>query len=185
MTRRFTVGGAGLLLLALLLPCPIRAQAEGPTEYQIKAAFLFNFAQFVQWPPDAFAATDDSLTIGVVGTDPFGPYLDAIIRGEQVGDHHLAVRRFASVEQAVACQILFVGTLDKRELARLFERLKDHPVLTVGDAEGFARQGGMIRFVTENNRIRLRINLAAAEATNLKLSSKLLRPAEIVGTGQD
>lgn len=161
------------------------AQAGSPTEYQLKAVFLFNFAQFVEWPASAFAAPDAPLVIGVLGEDPFGAYLDEVVRGEKVDGHPLEVLRYRRVEDISTCHILFISRTEQDRLESLVARLKDRTILTVGDAEHFARRGGMIRFVTEHNRIRLHINIKAAEAASLKLSSKLLRPADIVTTGQD
>jgi hypothetical protein len=168
-----------------MAPAETQAQAAPPPEYQLKAVFLFNFAQFVEWPPSAFPAPDAPLVIGVLGEDPFGSYLDEAVRGESVNSHPLTVRRYRRVEDITSCHILFIGRPEQDRLEPVLDSLKGRSILTVGDAEGFARRGGMIRFVTDHNRIRLRINLGAAETASLKLSSKLLRPAEIVATGKD
>jgi hypothetical protein len=161
------------------------AQSSHPSEYQLKAVFLFNFAQFVEWPASAFPTPDAPLIIGVLGEDPFGHFLDEMVRGESVNSHRLVVQRFRHVEDITACHILYVSRPEEEHLDQVLRGLKGRTVLTVGDADNFARRGGMIVFVTDNKRIRLRINLAAAEAADLKLSSKLLRPAEIVSTGED
>ena len=166
------------------------AQAPGqspaaPPEYQVKAVFLFHFAQFVTWPAGAFADSAAPLVIGILGDDPFGPYLDETVKGESVAGHPLAVRRLAGLEEAAGCHILFVTRGEMGRLPEILDTLAGRSVLTVSDAEGFAKRGGMIRFLTDRNRIRLRINLEAARAADLTLSSKLLRPAEIVGQGQD
>jgi hypothetical protein len=168
-------------------PAPAQTPAQAPTpgEYQVKAVFLFNFAQFVGWPPSAFADSVAPLVICVFGEDPFGPYLDETVRGETVQAHPLAVQRYHRVEQTKGCHILFVGRQEQDRLDEILDTLKGRPALTVSDAEGFARRGGMIRFMTDRNRIRLRINLEAARSANLTLSSKLLRPAQIVRTGED
>jgi hypothetical protein len=166
-------------------PIETRAQAPPAQEYQLKAVFLFNFAQFVEWPPSAFPAPDTPLVIGVLGKDPFGSYLDEVVRGETINNHPLTVRRYRRVEDITTCHILFIGRPEQERLEPVLDSLKGRSILTVGDAESFARRGGMIRFVTDSNRIRLRINLEAAETASLKLSSKLLRPAEIVSTGKD
>jgi hypothetical protein len=154
-------------------------------EYQLKAVFLFNFAQFVSWPEGTFADSAAPLVIGVLGADPFGSYLDETVRGEVVGGHPLEVRRFGSLEGIRECHILFVSRDEAGDLPAVLRALEGSSVLTVGDAEEFAGSGGMIRFVTDRNRIRLQINLEAARATGLTLSSKLLRPAEIVRQGRD
>ena len=154
-------------------------------EYQIKAVFLFNFSQFVEWPTNAFAETQSPLVIGVLGEDPFGTYLEEAVRGEEVNKHPLVIRHYRRVEDIKDCHILFISQSETSRLSRIFERLKDRSILTVGDAEGFVQQGGMIRFITEKNKIRLRINPEAAKAAKLTISSKLLRPAEIVTPGKD
>ena len=158
---------------------------QAPKEYQVKAVFLFRFAQFVEWPPSAFPEPRTPLVIGVLGHDPFGTYLDDIVQGETVNNHPLAVHRYATVEEITTCHILFISRSEDARLERVLVGLKGRDILTVGDAERFSTRGGMIRFVTEQGRIRLRINLKAAEAANLKLSSKLLRPAEIVSPGNE
>lgn len=171
-------------LLALVAALPVRAQAP-PTEYQVKAVFLFNFSQFVDWPASAFADDRAPLVIGVLGSDPFGATLDEIVRGETVNGRPLAVRRYQSVEQIDTCHILFIDRSQEPQAAAIVAALKGRSVLTVGDFDGFAQHGGMIRFITVGNKIRLRINLSAAQEAKLMISSKLLRPAQIIESGQD
>jgi hypothetical protein len=179
--RRAAAIVAALLALAA---APGRAQAP-PTEYQVKAAFLFNFSQFVDWPAAAFAADNSPLVIGVLGDDPFGAMLDEIVRGEMVNGRPLAVRRYKSVDEVDACHILFIGRTQSQQLDTVVAALRDRNVLTVGDFDGFTSHGGMIRFVTVGNRIRLRVNLTAAQQAKLLISSKLLRPAQIVAPGEE
>jgi hypothetical protein len=155
-----------------------------PTPAQVEAAFLFNFSQFVDWPPAAFADAHSPIVIGVLGNDPFGPALEEVIRGEVVNGRTLAVRRFRDVEEVSGCHILFVSRSEGPRLEQILQALKGRSVLTVSELEGFALAGGVIRFVLTENRIRLRINLEAARAGGLTLSSKLLRPAQIVGPGE-
>jgi len=164
---------AGLLALLLLgaAGSPARAQTPATPEYQVKAVFLFNFAQFVEWPPKAF---------GVLGDDPFGSYLDEAVQGERVGTHPLVARRFRRIEDITACHILFISRSEAGHFASLAPRLRPLGVLTVADFDGFIREGGIIQFVTVKNKIRLRINLEAARGASLLISSKLLRPAMIV-----
>jgi len=161
------------------------AQTPPAPEYQVKAVFLFNFAQFVDWPANVFPETRTPLVIGVLGEDPFGAYLDETVRGEKVNDRSLVVQRYHRVEEIKACHILFISRSEREKLELIFANLKGRNILTVGDAVGFAQRGGMIRFVTEKNRIRLRINLEAAKAAGLTISSKLLRPAAILAPGED
>lgn len=170
---------------AATMPADTVAQSPASPEYQLKAVFLFNFAQFVEWPASAFPDSAAPLVIGVLGADPFGSYLDETVRGETVDEHPLVVRRFRSVDEITTCHILFVSRQEESRLTGILDSLKGRSVLTVSDADRFASRGGMIRFVTDHNRIRLRINLDAAKAAHLTLSSKLLRPAQIVSDGKD
>jgi len=183
--RRRTAAALPRAWIALLVPflicaLPARAQIGATSEYQLKAVFLFNFAQFVEWPESAFASPDSPLVIGVIGQDPFGPVLDEILAGEKIGTHPLVAARYKRVEDAVSCHILFVSKSEDARLREIVTHLQGRPVLTVGDLENFAQRGGIIRFMPEKNRIRLKVNLDVARAAGLKLSSKLLRPAEIV-----
>ncbi len=159
------------------------AGSAGPTEYQVKAVFLFNFSRFVDWPEQAFATPSTPLAICVLGDDPFGADLDEVVRGESSNGHPLKVQRVASVEDAAGCHILFISPSEQRRLEGILETLKGRSILTVADGEGFARRGVMIGLKTEANRVRLNINLKAAEAAGLTISSKLLRPAVIVESG--
>jgi hypothetical protein len=156
------------------------AQTAPPAEYQIKAVFLFNFAQFTEWPPAAFADATSPLIIGVLGTDPFGAYLDETVRNEKVNNRPLAIQRYRRVDEIKTCHILFISRSETEAYEQIFARLQGRSILTVGDAEGFATRG-MIRFLTEQNRIRLRVNLGAGKAAGLTISAKVLRSAEIVG----
>ena len=156
-------------------------RAEAFKEYDVKAAFLYHLAEFVEWPPEAFPAAENPLVIGVLGADPFGKALDEIIHGEVVKNRKLTVERYRSMEEVKTCHILFISQSEAGRLDQIFSSLKDRKILTVGDTEGFALRGGMVRFLTEKNKIRLRINIDAAKAASLTISSKLLRAAKVVG----
>lgn len=170
---------AALILLQAFFPS--RSSAAPPAkEYDVKAVFLFNFAQFVEWPESAFASKDSPLVLGVLGKDPFGASLDEAVRGKSVDSRPMEVRRFRNVEEAEDCNILFVSNSEMTHLPSVLEALKDDDVLTVGETDEFAREGGMIGFVEREGRIRLLINLKALQAAKLTVSSKLLRVAEIV-----
>ena len=158
--------------------------ADAPTENQVQAVFLYNFSRFVEWPAQAFAAANDPFVIGILGNDPFGARLDEAVRDEQINGHPLTVRRFRTVAELDNCQILFVDRSEIARLGQILAALDHHSTLTVSQADGAAQRGVMIQFATENNRIRLRINVESARASGLTISSKLLRPAEIVGTSQ-
>lgn len=167
-----------MLLGFAWLAAPV-ATAQPAREYQIKAVFLYHFAQFVEWPESAFASRQAPLVIGVLGEDPFGSFLDETVRGETVNGRQLTVRRFSRAEQVEACHILYVAASERSQMAALLPRLRERGILTVGDADRFTQLGGVIQFYTDQNKIRLRINVDAANAGNLRISSKLLRLAEI------
>lgn len=171
-------------MLCLLAFASWRAQAQSK-EYQVKAAFLFNFAQFVEWPEAAFADANAPFCIGILGDDPFGAALDEIVRGEKANGHPLIVQRCRNVEDVKNYQILFVSQSESKKLGTILAALKGKNILTVGDMDGFAKNGGVIRFVTEQNKIHFRISLEAAKNANLTISSKVLRLAEIVEPGRD
>jgi len=188
MTAAGRAGRLKLLAIALmgLLVCGnahVAAAVDTPTEYQVKAVFLYNFAQFVEWPAAAFADDRAPLVIGVLGEDPFGPDLDAAVRGETVNHRPLLVRRYRDISQVEACHILYISGSEGSHLEKILSALRGRTILTVSDSENFARRGGMVGFVTEHNRIRLRISLNAVTAGELSISSKLLRLADIVPAG--
>jgi hypothetical protein len=155
-------------------------QTETSKEYQVKAVFLYNFTQFIEWPPDVFAQPDAPLVIGILGPDPFGKYLDETVQGEKVNGHPLVVQRFHTLSEIAQCQILFISTDEKNQWKEIFDYAKARHVLTVGDVTNFSKHGGMIRFFPEENKVRIRINLTSVKNADLKVSSKLLRLAEIV-----
>jgi hypothetical protein len=169
------------LVAVFAAACAAVCVAAGPpTEYQVKAVFLFNFTQFVEWPAAAFPDERAPFVIAVLGRDPFGENLDQAVRGERVGSRELVVQRYESLEKLGPCQILFVADPAAERPAELAAALEGRSVLTVGDAQSRAGREVVIGFVSERNRIRLRINLKAAQEAGLVISSKLLRPAEIV-----
>jgi hypothetical protein len=185
MLRRCRAGWwLGALLLAGLAAAPARAQTPS-AEYQVKAVFLFNFAQFVDWPAAAFPDPEAPIIIAVLGKDPFGAYLDNLVRGEHIGRRPLVIRRCSRVEELAGCHLVFIGRVENRELEAMLAKLKGQPVLTVSDADAFTRAGGMVRFAREGGKIRLRINVEAARASQLTISSKVLRPDTIVTLGHD
>src|SRR5213594_2670515 len=166
--------------LVLTVGAGLAAQGGRAPEYQVKAVFLFNFAQFVDWPPEAVPDSKAPLVIGVLGGDPFGDLLDATVRGERRGARPFVVQRYQRVEDITRCEILFISRSVADQPEDVLTRLKNRPILTVSDADRFAERGGMIRFVTDRSRIRLQINPVAAEAAHLTISSKLLRVAEVI-----
>lgn len=158
------------------------ARAEKPalTEYQVKAAFLFNFVKFVEWPAASFSRADAPLVIGVVGEDPFGEDLDRILRNKFINNRPLKLKRFPSGQDATGCQLVFVSRSEKARLAEIVRALKGSSVLLVSEMEGFLEVGGMIRFYLDSDNVRFEINPRSVERTGLKMSSKLLGVAKVV-----
>jgi len=175
----------GLVALLFCGGLGVIVRSASATEYQVKAVFLFNFAQFVEWPAEAFPDRDAPLIIGVLGQDPFGSYLDETVRGERVNSRQLVVQRYRRVEDVKNCHLLFISRSEGDHLEQIVNSLRYRRILTVSDADISAKSGVIIRFVTEQNKIKLRISIAAARAANLTISSKLLRLAEIVAPGKD
>jgi hypothetical protein len=158
----------------------VLAQQNASSEYQIKAAFLFHFAQFVEWPPDAFKDADSPLTYCTMGEDALSGALDQSLSGKTIGARSLRVQHLKPSQPAQTCQVLFVGALETRKLSEIMASVSGRPILTVGDSEHFAADGGVIGLVVEANKIRFEINLEAAEKANLKISARLLALAKAV-----
>ena len=171
----------GLLLFLFSFNAGGLSRAEDSKEYQLKAAFLYNFAQFVKWPSDSFASADAPFTIGILGDDPFGSALEATIQGEAIDNHKLRVVRGQNFADLKECQLIFICKSEQRKIDDILSGLGAHPVLTVSEVSGFARQGGIIAFYQDGKKVRFEINPAVAQKSGLKLSSQLLGLGRIVG----
>ena len=165
--------------LALLGARPAAAQTVRASASEVQAVFLFNFAQFVEWPVGVFTDPQAPLVIGILGKDPFGSFLDETVRGETVRGRGFRVDRYRRLDEVKDCHILFVSRSENKRLKEIVAALKDRPVLTVSTGEDFDQPGGIIRFVRDDNRVGLSIDLEAAQAARLTFSSKLLRSAAI------
>ena len=177
------IATAALSLLAMGL---VEVQA-GPEpgiakEYKVKATYLFNFAQYVEWPASAFPSAGAPITIGVLGSDEFGSFLDELVQGATVGGRPLHIIRSRQVDELKTCQVLFVSRSESARLAETLSALGDSGVLTVGESAGFAGRGGIIGFVLDGDKVRFEVNLGAAQRKGLKLSAQLLRLSRIVET---
>ena len=173
--------GPLLLWLALCLVCAGKLPAQVFKEYDLKALFVYNFAQFVEWPPEAFPSATTPLVIGVLGQDRFGKNLDDLTQSATASHRRLKIersRRFADVQN---CHILFIDQSESANLDEILRKCRGKPILTVSDIEGFSRRGGMIEFITDQKekKIRLRINNSAVKDAHLAISSKLLKLAQI------
>jgi hypothetical protein len=158
-------------------------QRGQPTEYQLKAAFLFNFAKFIDWPDKSFATSQSPFSVCVIGQDPFGQSLEESLAGKIVANHPVTVERFPNSRNAIDaqhCQIAFISSSEKPRVRDVIETFKGDSVLLVGDMEGFASSGGAIEFFVQDDRIHFAINPEAADRAELKVSSKLLALAKIV-----
>ncbi len=166
------------VLSALLVGAALCAQGQQPhpTESQVKAAYLFNFGKFVRWQPDR-EASPDSFAICILGKDPFGETLDSTVEGESLDGRKITVRRLAGLQAATGCDILFIGSSEEDRLAAILAAVRHQVALTVSDIPHFAERGGMIGFVTQQNRIRFEVNRSSAEESHLLLSSELLKVA--------
>jgi hypothetical protein len=175
--------GACFALWAQLATGPTWSQpSAADREHQVKAVFLFNFTRFVEWPQNAFPDAQAPLSICVLGADPFGSYLDDVVRGETVQGRPLVVSRLRAAEEGASCHILFVSNSESARLAEVQAALQGKPVLSVSDLPGFIADGGIVRFETVSGKIRLSINPGAAKRAGLTVSSKLLRSADIVAS---
>ena len=171
----------GRLLLTALFAVRIGSSEKTPSEYEVKAAFLHTFAQFTEWPSEAFASPGAPLIIGIVGDDPFGRILDDAMKEEPIHGRPTVVRRVERGENLRSCHVIFVSSSERRQLPQILAEIKGANVLTVSEIDRFAYFGGIITLSMEGPRVRFEINLKAAEQARLKISSKLLKLAKITG----
>lgn len=158
----------GLLFLAKT------GKAQSVNEFQVKAVFIYNFTQFVQWPERSFQSPQDPFVIGVLGENVFGRYLEEAVAGEHYESRPIVIEYYKTTKDIGKCHILYVGASSPR-----LSQLASNPILTVGETPEFMDQKGLLRFYDEGNRIRIEINQSAASASGLTISSKLLRLATI------
>jgi hypothetical protein len=170
----------GAVILGIVLSASAAGRAQEASEYQVKAAFLYNFAKFVEWPPQAFKNPTDPIVIGVLGKNPFGDALTAAVAGKTLGARAFQVREISNAQQAAACQIVFVSSSERKRLGPLLAGIGNDAVLTVGETDNFAAAGGIINFKIDAASVRLQINMEAARKAQLRISAKLLSLAEIV-----
>jgi len=154
-------------------------QGKPSLEYQVKAAFLFNFTRFIRWPATAYTSPDAPFVIGISGSDPFGTYLDDLVNDEEIDGHRIVVRRYAEGQDIGGCQLLFINWNDEAKEKAVLAQASRQNILTVGDANNFIRAGGMLHFYKEENKVKMEIKLAAVKAAQLDISSKLLQVAKV------
>jgi hypothetical protein len=167
--------------LCVCFALPTRAQSsDTSSEYLIKAGFIYNFAQLMEWPAPTFAQPNSPLVIGILGTDSFQGMLDEVLRGKQVNGREFVVKHLKWGDDLKGCNILFVSSSEKIHLDELFRLIRGLPILTIGDTPGFAERGGIINFVLEDNKVRFDIDVHAAKLADINISSRLLALARIV-----
>jgi hypothetical protein len=170
---------------ALLVTTSLTGQPPKPNEYQVKAAYIYNFGKFVKWPASSAVNQGNSFTICVLGDDPFGSVLQSTLAGESVDGMTVTIKRIPKPEDASGCRILSLGATEESHLRQILAALGQTPVLTVSDIPDFSKRGGMIQFVMEGSRVRFEINRTSAESAGLILPSELLKVAAAVrGTGR-
>jgi len=178
---RATRIAAALSAVLAMSAAPEAARAEGASiEYAVKAAYLYKFAPFVQWPPAAFASPSSPFHLCILGRDPFGTNLDRAVSGQRVEEHPVIVRRLLRVDAASGCHIVYLGASPNQTAAEALRALRGLPILTVADNGG---TGAIIRFVVKDNRVRFDIDAEAATANRMTISSKLLSLATSARTG--
>lgn len=173
------IGAAGLAVLCAVaaVPQPAGEANKDFTEYEVKAAFLVNFAKYVEWPEKAFPEADSPFKIGVLGPNPFGDTLERLTGDQELNGRKMAVERSDDIKELSACQIIFLAGPDRKSTTTDLEALKELPILTVGEQAGFAEQGGTVNFVVVETKVKFEINVASANRTELKVSPRLLKLA--------
>ena len=167
----------------LSLASPLAGADEPQLEHKVKAACLYNFAANTEWPVEAFATPDAPLVVGLVGEVPFGALFERGVQDKTVQGRRILVRHLDPSADPVGCHVLFLAALGETRLASLLAIAAAQPVLTVGEAEGFAQSGGIINFIKVGGSVRFEVNTAAAARAHLKLGSQLLKLAVIVKDG--
>jgi hypothetical protein len=158
----------------------IGADSTSAKEYQVKAAFLYNFTKFVEWPPKRFPASDSPIVIGVLGKNPFGTELENAIKDRKVNGRSFAFKTIVAPEEAKAVHLLFIPASEDHRVREILKQLEEANVLTVGESAAFANAGGMINFLVEGDKARFEINIDAAEQAGLNISAQLQKLAKVV-----
>jgi hypothetical protein len=173
---------AVMILSAYTISAPRVAAQSDLGEYDVKAAFLFNFAKFVDWPDASFADARRPIVIGALGENPFGDGLDRIVAGQTVKGRTIRIDKYRFGDDLRACHILFISESEQAHVPKILASLQGANVLTVSDIDGFAKGGGVVQFVLEENKVHFVINLDSATRAKLKINSKLLALAQVIGT---
>jgi hypothetical protein len=179
--KRWNGAGLGLgLALVLAFPLPAAPRGQAIEEYQLKAAFILNIAKFVEWPTDAFQGPRDPIVLCILGASPFGDALAQAADGKTIDDRKFAIRPVSDMKQVGGCHILFVSSSERKRFRSVLGEIASRGILTVGDVEGFTSEGGVVHLRLDGEKIRIGINMHAAELERIRISSKLLSLAQIV-----
>jgi hypothetical protein len=168
------------LAITLVFASAVNGRTQGPSEYQVKAAYLYGFGRFVEWPASSPAASGTAFVLCVLGADPFGRVIDEVAANAVMKEEPVRIHRISRLDESEPCHTLFISSSEDVQVAKLLEGLNHRAVLTVSDAPQFAQRGGMIGFSVESNRVRFTVNLGAAKDAGLTLNSELLRVAAAV-----
>jgi hypothetical protein len=169
---------AALVMAWVLIPVSsMQGQRAKPTEYEVKATYLYNFGRFVEWPADSLQAKSDSFAICVLGDNPFGLALKATVEQETIAGKSVVAKQIPAPQDAVNCRVLFISSSEAKRLKEILTSLGTASVLTVSDLPKFTQSGGMVQFVLEGDRVRFEVNAAIAERAGLTLGSELLKVA--------
>lgn len=179
LSQNWIAPGAFVLLCCLIWPGSY-LRAQSATEDELKAAFVYHFAQFVEWPLATFPDERAPIVVGVLGDDSFREVLTQIVENKVLRGRKFAVRKWNRNDNPQLCQILFVGSSENKAVAETLQKRNAPGVLTIGETEGFAERGGMINFVLSDKKLNFEINQKSAESAGLKISSKLLTLAKAV-----
>jgi hypothetical protein len=172
------------LIAVIAVACMLGgAESPSPTASQVKAAFLYNFAKFVEWPADVLPESSTEMGLCILGEDPFGADLDDTIQGKSVNGRGIEIKRFRTLHALKGCHVLFISSSEWHRLPKILEDLKGESLLTVGEMTRFAKLGGIINFAMEENKVRFEINIDAAERARLRISSRLLKLAKVIRGG--
>lgn len=186
--QTFLIGKSiGILLYIIICSSAVskKTSSQSTKEYQVKAAFIFNFTQFIEWPPNSFSIDKSPFVIGILGDDPFGQSLNNIVADENVNGHPIIIEHYSSIREIKNCHMLYVSAEHGEMQPSETNMLKEKSILTISDIPDFALKGGMIGFFLENNKVRFHINLDRAKKVKLSIDSRLLRLAQIVSDKGD
>jgi hypothetical protein len=169
-----------VLALAIVTIAPLQTHAQSTEEYRVKAAFLYHFATFVEWPAQIFRSSADPISICVLGQNRFGRLIEDTVAGKEVEGRGFVVLPIADMREAGACKVLFVSSSQRKSVRSILAEVKGSGILTVGEIDGFASEGGIVNFRLDQGKVRIEVNLQAADEGRLRISSKLLSLARIV-----